>query len=75
MSIHLEPIVFILRKGDELKSYGDKYDTACTIIKVNDDTVFVGGDKGFVGNIKMSDLRELKEKLSEYGIKNVTWER
>jgi len=72
LSIHLEPIVFILRKGDELKSYGDKYDTACTIIKVNDDTVFV---KCFVGNIKMSDLRELKEKLSEYGIKNVTWER
>lgn len=72
MSIHLEPIVFILRKGDELKSYGDKYDTACTIIKVNDDTVFVNG---FVGNIKMSDLRELKEKLSVYGIKNVTWER
>ncbi len=72
MSIHLEPIVFILRKGDELKSYGDKYDTACTIIKVNDDTVFV---KGFVGNIKISDLRELKQKLSEYGIKNVTWER
>lgn len=72
MSIHLEPIVFILRKGDELKSYGDKYDTACTIIKVNDDTVFVNG---FVGNVKMSDLRELKEKLSVYGIKNVTWER
>ena len=72
MSIHLEPIVFILRKGDEFKSYGDKYDTACTIIKVNDDTVFV---KGLVGNIKMSDLRELKEKLSVYGIKNVTWER
>lgn len=72
MSIHLEPIVFILRKGDEFKSYGDKYDTACTIIKVNDDTVFVNG---FVGNVKMSDLRELKEKLSVYGIKNVTWER
>jgi len=72
LSIHLEPIVFILRKGDELESYGDKYDTACTIIKVNDDTVFV---KCFVGNVKMSDLRELKEKLSVYGIKNVTWER
>ena len=72
MSIHLEPIAFILRKGDELKSYGDKYDTACIIIKVNDDTVSV---KGLVGNIKMSDIRELKEKLSVYGIKNVTWER
>lgn len=72
MSIHLEPIIFIARKGDELNQYGDKYDTVCTLIKVDDDTVLV---KGLVGQMRMSDFKELKEKIAEFGFKNIIWER
>ena len=57
--MHLEPLIFIVRKGHEFKNYGDPYDTVCTLIKIDDKTAMV---KGLVGNITKKDLTPPKKK-------------
>ena len=70
--MHLEPLIFVVRKGPEFKNYGDPYDTVCTLIKIDDTTAMV---KGLVGSINRKDLMELKRLASQYGFEEVIWER
>lgn len=70
--MHLEPLIFIVRKGPEFKNYGDPYDTVCTLIKIDDKTAMV---KGCVGTITRKDIVELKYLAAKYGFEEVIWER
>jgi len=70
--ITLEPITFIARKGPEMEKYGDKYDSVCTLVKIDDDTLMI---KGLVGGIVKSEFAELLEKIKQYGFTKLTWER
>lgn len=72
MAISIEGIIFIARKSDQHNKYGDPYDTVCTLIKVDDETLLV---KGLVGSMNKSDFKELMEKIKGIGFSKIIWER
>lgn len=73
MGIHVEPIIFQIRGGEQFAIYGDPYAWACMGIKIDDDTIKIVGAAGKMG---MKDVREAIEKIKQdFGFKNVMWER
>lgn len=73
MGIHVEPIIFQIRGGEQFVIYGDPYDWACMGIKIDDDTIKIVGAAGKMG---MKDVREaIMEIKAKFKFKNVIWER
>ena len=73
MGIHVEPIIFQIRGGEQFVIYGDPYDWACMGIKIDDDTIKITGASG---KMRMKEIREAIETIKEkFNFKNVIWER
>lgn len=71
-SISLEPIVFIARTGPDHEKFGDKFNTVCTLVKIDDETLMI---KGLVGEIDTKLFKDLKRIIQNFGFTKLTWER
>jgi len=65
----LEPIVFLLRSGEDHHKYGDPYQFTATVVKIGSTAHIYAG----VGTSpKRSEIREV---LRQYGFDQAMWER
>ena len=65
----LEPIVFLLRSGEDHHKYGDPYQFTATVVRIGSTAHIYAG----VGTIPKRN--EIRDVLKQHGFDSVMWER
>ena len=71
MGCSFEPVIGVLRAGNEHKEFGDKFEFSATVV-ILDKEAFI---KGATGKFSKKHFDEIKRMFAEMGLKKVIWER
>lgn len=71
MTVHIEPITFVIRGYSNGKDYGESFDYSLVLSKEDD----IGYVRGLSGTIDMNIARELIEGARELGLFEIRYQR
>ena len=72
MSVTIEPVAWIVRSGPKHEKFGDPYDTVCTAVKADEETVRFAG---LVGEMTPRTYTQARLCFLALGLRVFSWVR